>query len=52
VALVVDQFCGSVKRVSPVFPNEVSDQVSAMELSNHLDVFEYIRLALEVPARP
>ena len=31
------------------FPDEVSDQVLAMELSNHLNVFEQIRLALEVP---
>jgi hypothetical protein len=28
-----------------------SDQVLAMELSNHLNVFEHIRLALEVPER-
>jgi hypothetical protein len=36
---------------SPVFPDEVSDQVLAMELSNHLNAFEHIRLTLEVPER-
>lgn len=38
---------------SPVFPYEESDQVLAMELSDHLNIFEYIRQAVEWPlARP
>jgi hypothetical protein len=36
---------------SPVFPDEVSDQVLTVELSNHLNILEHIRLALEVPER-
>ena len=44
----IETLTGSEYR-SAVFPDEVSDQVLAMELSNHLNAFEHIRLALEVP---
>jgi hypothetical protein len=36
---------------SPIFPDQVSDQMLAVELSNDLDVLKHIRLALEVPKR-
>jgi hypothetical protein len=36
---------------SLVSPDEVCDQMLAMELSNHLNIFEHIRLALEAPER-
>jgi hypothetical protein len=36
---------------SPICPDQVSNQVSAMELSNHMNIIEHIRLALEVPER-
>jgi hypothetical protein len=36
---------------SLVFSDKVSDQMLAMELSNHLNILEHIRLPLEVPER-
>jgi hypothetical protein len=41
-----------VKYRSSVFPDEGSDQVLALELSNRLNLYEYIRLALGSRARP
>jgi hypothetical protein len=41
-----------VKYRSSVFPDEGSDQVLALELSNRLNLYEYIRLARGFQSAP